>query len=94
MVNRLSGLEIGGAVASSQTGALVGIITSGIAGSCAGRDPAGNTVGLQLAPFRRMLLGTAADESVELHLERVEEPMTKARLNCAPSAADSKLDSN
>jgi hypothetical protein len=88
----LSTLEVGGAVASSQTGAIIGIITSASAASCAGRDPAGNTIGLQLAPFRRMLLDTAFDANVELRIERVLEPMTRVRVDCAGSAAGSKPD--
>ncbi len=77
-----SALEVGGAVTSSTTSALLGIMMSGTARTCAGRDPGGTTIAVRLAPFRRMLLETAADEQVELELERLVEPVSAERVDC------------
>jgi hypothetical protein len=65
-------LGYGGAVISAESGAVIGVITSGLSQSCAERDPDGETLAIRLAPFRRMLLETAAAEGVELRREQRE----------------------
>ncbi len=52
---------LGGAVFAEQTGALIGLVPPSVVGGCS--IPERPTVGLRLAPFRRMLLDTARNEA-------------------------------
>jgi len=66
----LSVFASGGAVFSPETGALIGVITSGEATGCGEAGPEGKTVAVRLAPFRRMLIDAARAAGQPLHTER------------------------
>jgi hypothetical protein len=66
----VAGLFSGGAAIDPDTGALLGIISSGtLIANCSLQDPEGTTVVYLLAPYRRMLLDAAAEAGDTLHAE-------------------------
>ncbi len=78
----LSALEVGGAMVSNDTGALVALIATGAAPTCESRDADGTTVGIRLAPFRRMIVDAAAELGATLLLESAAGPGASERVAC------------
>jgi hypothetical protein len=73
--------ESGGAVVSQQTGALIGIITSGTGEGCG--EGQGYTVALRTAPFRRMLV-----QAAELAVESLRVEPSAEGLRWPPCASE------
>jgi hypothetical protein len=61
--------DIGGAVTSAQTGALVGVISSGSGRACSELDLDGQAFAVRLSAFRSLLFETARAEGIELRVE-------------------------
>jgi len=61
--------DIGGAVVSAQTGALVGVIVSGSGSACSALDPGAQTFAVRIAAFRSLLLETARARGIDLRVE-------------------------
>jgi hypothetical protein len=75
--------ESGGALASAQSGALIGIIAFGTGDYCG--DPAGGSIVTRLAPFARMLAEAADSVSELLQIEAPSDPrLLRALPPCAP----------
>jgi hypothetical protein len=61
--------DIGGAVVSAQTGALVGVIVSGSGSECSALEPGAQTFAVRIAAFRSLLLETARARGIDLRVE-------------------------
>jgi secreted trypsin-like serine protease len=79
----------GGGVYSPATNALLGIVSFALGPGCG--DPAGRTIALRLAAFRRLLFDAAREANESLHVEASVAPPTgvtsptDALLACAPT---------
>lgn len=65
----VTALSYGGAVVANNSGALIGIIASGLTERCTEEDPNATTIALRLSAFRRMLLEAASAAKVDLRIE-------------------------
>jgi hypothetical protein len=82
---RLAG---GGGVFSQTSGALLGIIMSGIGGDCSEAD--GETIALRLGPYRRMLLDGAVDSGELLQVEPSPAGQSQPFARCDASMSEAK----
>jgi hypothetical protein len=65
----VSASNIGGAVLSPSSGALIGIIASGSGSLCSAGNPEATVLAVRVAPFGNMLLDAAGEESISLQSE-------------------------